>query len=317
MIGLHFVVAAAMVSMVSALPANVTSVQRTCGSVLSVAEMAAAEDYFNSHKPQSDMSAFAANLKVYWHVISTNNTLKGGNIPDSQIQDSMRVLNQDYVRRTPSFQTKSGLLTPVPMHSNPPAYPSHLQELIAPPTQVGSKHHREGHSQQTEMKQTLRKGGAADLNVYSVGSIVDPSTGEPGILGYATFPSSYVTNPKDDGVVFLYSTVPKGSEAPFNLGRTLTHEVGHWTGLYHTFEDHQNGRGSGCSAPGDHVVDTPPEDSPAFGCPIGRDSCPQGGVDPIHNFMDYTNDACMNEFTTGQIVRLKEQILTFRGVQSF
>ncbi|KAG8684482.1 low affinity high capacity ammonium permease, partial [Ceratobasidium sp. 394] len=65
---------------------------------------------------------------------------------------------------------------------------------------------------------------------------------------------------------------------------------------------------------GDSVDDTPPESRPAFGCPANRDSCSGGGVDPIHNYMDYTDDSCMFEFTPGQIERFKSQLATYRGV---
>ncbi|KAJ3096676.1 hypothetical protein HDU96_000686 [Phlyctochytrium bullatum] len=154
---------------------------------------------------------------------------------------------------------------------------------------------------QTTMKRTLRKGGAADLNLYSVGfTSVNPQ----GLLGYATFPSSYRGNPLDDGVVFLYRTVPGGNLAQYNTGRTLTHEVGHWVGLFHTFQ-------GGCSGNGDFVTDTPPQASPSSGCPTGRDTCAGGGRDPISNYVD----SCKNTFSPGQYARAAAQLRLYRGFQ--
>jgi hypothetical protein len=150
-----------------------------------------------------------------------------------------------------------------------------------------------GTAAETDAKRALHVGGTTTLNVYlaNIGG---------GLLGWSTFPkASWGTGLFRDGVVLLDESLPGGREAPYNKGDTATHEIGHWLGLFHTFQ-------GGCAGAGDSVADTPYEARPAFQCAsAGRDSCTsQPGLDPVHNFMDYSEDFCMDRFSSGQVARM-------------
>ncbi len=116
-----------------------------------------------------------------------------------------------------------------------------------------------------------------------------------GILGYAQFPGG---NPATDGIVCgsTYTGSTGTATAPFNLGRTATHEVGHYLNLRHIWGD------GNCNAD-DFVADTPTSDASNGGCAVGHVSC--SSVDMVQNYMDYSDDACMNLFTQGQKTRMQ------------
>jgi hypothetical protein len=211
------------------------------------------------------------NVPVAFHVIHDGNL---GLLSQSDINAQIDVLNAAFAPSDVSFTLDS-----VDFTDNPSWF------YMEP-----------GTSAEAQAKAALNIDPATRLNFYTV---------ETSYLGWATFPWNLDSNPDDDGVVVLWASLPGGPAAPYDEGDTGTHEIGHWLGLYHTFQ-------GGCSKNNDYVDDTEKERDPAFGCPEGRDSCRGGGVDPIHNFMDYVDDFCMYEFTTGQTERMHAAKQTYR-----
>jgi len=219
-----------------------------------------------------------ATIKVHIHVIT--NTAGEGALSPEVIEDQIDVLNTAYAMGNWKFVLESTDTT-----ANDAWY------TMAP-----------GKPAEKECKTALRKGGAADLNLYAanIGG---------GLLGWATFPKDYTSAPEMDGVVILTSSFPHGSIEHYDQGDTGTHEVGHWMGLYHTFQ-------GGCRqiGGGDGVDDTPAEKEANYGCPEVVDSCPDSpGNDPVHNFMDYVYDSCMYEFTSGQFSRITDEWSAYRA----
>jgi hypothetical protein len=224
-------------------------------------------------------------IPVWFHVVNQGSGAANGDVPTSQIDAQLQVLNDAYAglddgAATPFAFTLAG---------------------VTRTTDASWFNGCDVSSIERAMKSALRRGGAGTLNLYSC----NPGGG---LLGWSTFPWNYASDPAVDGVVILHSSVPGGAAAPFDEGDTGTHEVGHWLGLYHTFQ-------GGCSSRNDSVADTAAERSPAYGCPTGRDSCTgrrYPGSDPIDNFMDYTDDSCMFRFTAGQASRADAQASTYR-----
>lgn len=226
---------------------------------------------------RSPLRGAGATINVHFHVIT--NSRGQGKMSDQALADQVDVLNAAYAPGSYKFVQKS-----VDVTENDDWY------TVAPGTPA-----------EKNMKSALRIGTAQDLNLYSanIGG---------GLLGWATFPKDYDSAPDMDGVVILYTSFPGGSAENYNEGDTGTHEVGHWMGLYHTFQ-------GGCREirGGDGVEDTPAEKEANYGCPGSVDSCPDlVGNDPTTNFMDYVYDSCMNEFTRGQFDRVDEEFGAYR-----
>jgi len=252
-------------------PNSATSARGCATRDLPVTEAAAFELTLQAYLTRAELTQSHV-IPTYVHRIHQSNG-GGGSVTSQQINAQMTVLNNAYASAGFSF-TLAGTTD-----SNNDAWYTCT-----------------GGGCESDMKGSLRQGGSNALNIYF------NNMGQ-GLLGWATFPSDYKRNPSMDGVVILFSSVPGGTEVPYNEGDTATHEVGHWMGLFHTFQGGCSRKATG----GDGVSDTPAEKSPQFGCPVGADSCVGTkfpGLDPIHNFMDYTDDSCMFEFTAGQNARM-------------
>ena len=216
------------------------------------------------------------NIPVYVHVVYSNSQ---ENVSDQQINSQISVLNDDF-RKT---------------NNDANQVPSEFATVAADSEITFSLAGTFRHSNSTSSWGTNDAVKAAyppitpetHLNVWvcNIGG---------GILGYAQFPGGPTST---DGVVLLYSSLPEGSAAPYNLGRTATHEVGHYLNLRHIWGDGRCNRD-------DFVSDTPKSDAPNYGCPsFPTVNC--RSTDMTMNYMDYTNDACMYMYSEGQKSRMR------------
>ncbi|MBC2843792.1 M43 family zinc metalloprotease [Winogradskyella flava] len=229
-------------------------------------------------------------IPVVVHVLYRNNT---ENISEAQIQSQMDVLNEDFRRTNPDADNTWSQ-----------AADSQIQFCMASVDPNGNA------TTGITRKSTTRQdwGTSDDMKRSSQGG-VDPwdtsqylnmwivprmTSGGRTILGYAQFPGGSAAT---DGVVMAYNYFGRvgNVSAPFDGGRTTTHEVGHFLNLRHIWGDANCGN--------DFVADTPTHQTSNGGCPVGQVSC--GSTDMVQNYMDYTNDSCMNLFTQGQADRMR------------
>lgn len=270
--------------------ALVTETGRRCGTrTPTVAEVHAADETAAS---RSKLSVAAASLPVRVpvavHVISAGGSRASGNVSAEDIKRQLAILDQAYA----GSQKGGAVVT---------AFHFDLVSLDRT-TNAAWFAMTPGSPAEIAAKRALRTGGSDTLNLYTA----NPGGG---LLGWATFPQDLVKDPSGDGVVILFSSLAGVGSGPYAEGDTAVHEVGHWLGLYHTFQ-------GGCGKRGDSVSDTPSELAPASGCPTARDSCAGAafpGTDPVFNFMDYSDDACMNTFTTGQADRMTRYFGSYRA----
>ena len=215
-------------------------------------------------------------IPVHVHVM--RDKAGGGNVTDQQISQQIDVLNTAYAGEGSGEASHTGFSF----------------------TLAGTYRYKNNTWHQDKQSSTYRsktrKGGADTLNIWLV---------DFAYLGMATFPWDYAAKPKLDGIRVHHDSLPGGSLTNYDLGQTATHEVGHWLGLYHTFQ-------GGCTSTNDSVADTPAQGSASAGCPVGRDSCALPGLDPIHNYMDYSYDGCYDQFTEGQAARMRSLFGAYR-----
>lgn len=250
-------------------------------------------------------------IPVVVHVIyNGQNVGIAPNITDNQVESQITVLNQDYQKMisTPGFNTNSVgadiQIQFVLAQQDPNGNPTNgIDRVSICQDSWGT----------SDIESTLKPATIWDPTQYLNFWTVQFSDNN-NLLGYAQFPdgsglsgiSASGGNANTDGIVSNYNVFGSGSgasfllKAPYNKGRTMTHEVGHWLGLIHIWGDTTN-----CNTNTDYCADTPVAQDANYGCPTGIDTCTnKSGLDMIENYMDYTNDACMNTFTQNQKDRM-------------
>jgi PKD repeat protein len=273
--------------------------QRTNKKSIATAEL---EIQNGLNKSKQKLLSHNPNLKiipVVVHVIHDGGT---NNISDSQIQSQIDVLNEDFRKKIGTNGFGNGIDTDIEFclaKKDPQGKCTNGIMRINSPL---SNHQT---YQRSQLKLLSYWDNLRYINIYVVKSI----NGSSGILGYSSFPGGPAN---EDGIVIRHDYFGKIGTAASSLGRTTTHEIGHWFGLYHTFN---GGCGIDTCADGDLVCDTPPAANPNFGCPT-INSCSNdipNVNDQIQNYLDYSDDNCKNMFTNGQKQRMHATLVSLRN----
>lgn len=245
-------------------------------------------------------------IPIVFHVVVADQS----KVTDAMIYDQLVRINEDYAginadsaNGSPFFNVRGHSTIQFCLAKRSPTSPT--TNGIVRVTSTVQSNLRSG----DPIKYSAQGGSSAwDPQIYINIWIADlPS----GFLGYGTFPGSINS---EQGVVILSGTLPGGNEAPYNKGRTLTHELGHYFWLLHPWGSNR------CDSdfpntPG--IDDTPDQADPTYGCPSGLIESGCTSPSPLgkmyQNFMDYTDDGCMTMFTKGQNIRVDQAITLFRS----
>jgi hypothetical protein len=271
---------------------------------------ALAEYYKNEQGSSAMANGNVVTIPVVFHVVW--NTPQQ-NISLAQLQSQLDVLNEDFRRlNADTFKTKT-IFKPV-------AGDARIQFCLASRAPNGDT--TSGFTRTQTVKTSFGCTDSVKFTAYG------GKDGWPGAKylniwvcnlncanGYAYYPGT--SDPYDGVVLHYYITGRVGYVAPGYRGRTGTHEVGHWLGLYHTFEYAVcNGTTqSTCAGGGDKICDTPASNYPNYGCASYTNSCvdvPTDLQNQTENYMDYSNDTCKNMFSKGQVDRMRSMLFSYR-----
>lgn len=273
--------------------------QRNNKKVITDAELEIQKGLLNAEKKLLSHNPNLKIIPVVVHVIHDGGT---NNISDAQIQSQINVLNEDFRKKIGTNGFGTGVDTEIEFCL---AKKDPLGKCTNGIIRVNSPLSNHQTYQRSQLKVLSYWDNTRYLNMYVVKNINNGS----GILGYSSFPGGPAN---EDGIVIRHDYFGKTGTAAASLGRTITHEIGHWFGLYHTFN---GGCGVDTCADGDLVCDTPPAANPNYGCPI-INSCSNdipNVNDQIQNYLDYSNDNCKNKFTNGQKQRMQSTLVVLRN----